>query len=261
MERCLKGRVCLVTGGSSGIGRGISIELARRGSSVVIADLQEDSRKGKYETPAPNTTTVQEIEKLGGRGLFVRTDVSDENSVRSALEQTIRHFEGIDILVNNAAVLIPGDSQQLSVADWDRVLAVNLRALFLTTKFSVPFLKQSRAGRIINISSVAAFFGGGGPAYTAAKAAVVNLTRDSALELAPDGITVNAVCPGFVQTSMHDTFTEEKEEQLRQGTPLKRAGTPAEIGRACVFLASDDAAWITGIALPVDGGWLAQVHT
>ena len=258
---CLRDRVCLVTGGSSGIGRGISIELAREGASVVIADLQETPRRGKYEPAPPTTTTVEEIEKLGSRGLFVRSDVSDEKSVRRVLQKTTQRFAGIDILVNNAAVLIPGNSQELSVEQWDRVLAVNLRALFLTTKFSVPFLKQSKTGRIINIASVAAFAGGGGPAYTAAKAAVVNLTRDSALELAPYGITVNAVCPGFVKTAMHDDFTEEKIEQLRQGTPLKRAGKPEEIGRTCVFLASDDGAWITGIALPVDGGWLARVHT
>ena len=257
----LRDRVCLVTGGSSGIGRGISIELAREGASVVIADLQETPRRGKYEPAPPTTTTVEEIEKLGSRGLFVRSDVSDEKSVRRVLQKTTQRFAGIDILVNNAAVLIPGNSQELSVEQWDRVLAVNLRALFLTTKFSVPFLKQSKAGRIINIASVAAFAGGGGPAYTAAKAAVVNLSRDSALELAPYGITVNAVCPGFVKTAMHDDFTEEKIEHLRQGTPLKRAGKPEEIGRTCVFLASDDGAWITGIALPVDGGWLARVHT
>jgi len=257
----LKDRVGLVTGGSSGIGRGIAIELAQEGASVVIADLEESPRLGKYDPATTTTTTVEEIEKLGGRALFVHTDVSEEVSVRSALQQVVRHFKGLDILVNNAAVLIPGNSQELSVEQWDQVLGVNLKSLFLTTKFSAPFLKESETGRIINISSVAAFFGGGGPAYTASKAAVLNLTRDSALELAPDGITVNAVCPGFVQTSMHDTFTEEKEEQLRQETPLQRAGTPAEIGRACVFLASDDAAWITGIALPVDGGWLARVHT
>ena len=261
MEMRLRDRVGLVTGGSSGIGRGISIELAREGASVVIADLQETPRRGKYETDPPTTTTVEEIEKLGTRGLFVRTDVSDEQSVRRMLQKTIQRFAGIDIMVNNAAVLTPGNSQELSVEQWDRVLAVNLRSLFLTTKFAAPFLKQSKAGRIINIASVAAFFGGGGPAYSAAKAAVVNLTRDSALELAPYGVTVNAVCPGFVKTAMHDHFTEEKQKQLRQGTPLKRAGTPAEIGRTCVFLASDDGAWITGIALPVDGGWLARVHT
>ena len=227
----------------------------------MIADLQETPRRGKYEPAPPTTTTVEEIEKLGSRGLFVRSDVSDEKSVRRVLQKTTQRFAGIDILVNNAAVLIAGNSQELSVEQWDRVLAVNLRALFLTTKFSVPFLKQSKAGRIINIASVAAFAGGGGPAYTAAKAAVVNLTRDSALELAPYGITVNAVCPGLVKTAMLDDFTEEKIEQLRQGTPLKRAGKPEEIGRTCVFLASDDGAWITGIALPVDGGWLARVHT
>ncbi len=261
MEMRLRDRVGLVTGGSSGIGRGISIELAREGASVVIADLQETPRRGKYEPDPPTTTTVEEIEKLGTRGLFVRTDVSDEQSVRRMLQKTIQRFAGVDIMVNNAAVLTPGNSQELSVEQWDRVLAVNLRSLFLTTKFAAPFLKQSKAGRIINIASVAAFFGGGGPAYSAAKAAVVNLTRDSALELAPNGVTVNAVCPGFVKTAMHDHFTEEKQEQLRQGTPLNRAGTPAEIGRTCVFLASDDGAWITGIALPVDGGWLARVHT
>ncbi len=254
----LKNRVCVVTGGSSGIGRGISIELAREGASVVIADLQEKPKQGKYEPFPSSTTTVEEIEKLGRQAFYICTEVSDEHSVENTVQQTIKHFSTIDILVNNAAILLPGNSQQLSFEEWDRVLGINLRAFFVTTKLSVPSLKNSRAGRIINISSVAAFFGGGGPAYSASKAAIVNLTRDSAIELAPHGITVNAVCPGFVQTSMHDSFTEEKEEQIRQGTPLKRAGTPKEIGRACVFLASDDASWITGISLPVDGGWLAR---
>lgn len=254
----LKDRVSIVTGGSSGIGRSICLEFARAGAKVVVADIQQAPKRGKYHETDTTTTTLSEIEQVGAEGLFVQMDVAEEAGVRSLIEQTVEHFGGIDILVNNAAIFILGSSQGLSMAEWDRVIAVNLRGLFLTTKFAIPYLKKSRAGRIINIASVLAFGGGHGPAYAPSKAAVVNLTQDIAIELAPHAITANAICPGYIETAMQDYQTEDDIEQLRQRTPLPRFGTPRDIGLACLFLASDDASWISGIALPVDGGWLAR---
>ena len=138
-------------------------------------------------------------------------------------------------------------------------MGINLRALFLTTRAAVPHLKQSRAGRIVNIASVHAFHGGGGPAYAPAKAGVVNLTRDTAVELASHGITANTICPGYIETPIQDYLTEAQIAEAAEKTPLPRLGLPRDIGRACVFFASDDAEWITGATLPVDGGWLAPI--
>ncbi|OGG51709.1 MAG: hypothetical protein A3F84_23455 [Candidatus Handelsmanbacteria bacterium RIFCSPLOWO2_12_FULL_64_10] len=255
----LKDRVAIVTGGSSGIGRGVCIEFAREGARVVVADVQEAPRRGKYHEQTTVTPTVAEVESLGAKGLFVRADISDEAAVRDLMERAVSHFGGLDILVNNGGIYIPGSSQGLSVADWDRVVGLNLRGVFLATRVAVPHLRRSRAGRIIHIASVHAFGGGGGPAYAPAKAGVVNLARDSAVELGRDNITVNAICPGYIETAIQDYLTPDQIEDCRRRTPLPRLGLPKDIGRACVFLASDDASWITGVALTVDGGWRARV--
>ena len=137
-------------------------------------------------------------------------------------------------------------------------MAVNLRALYVASKYAMPHLKKP-SGRIIHIASVQAYGGGGGPAYAASKAGVVNLTRDTALELAPFGATVNAICPGYIETPIQDYLTPQDIADSRAKTPLPRLGLPEDIGKAAVFFASDDAAWITGTALPVDGGWMASI--
>ncbi len=255
----LKDRVAIVTGASSGIGRGVALELAREGARVAVADIQEVPKRGKYHETDVTTPTAEEVERLGSEGMFIETDTADEAAVRRMVEQAAERFGGVDILVNNAGIHIPGNSQEMSVADWDRVVGVNLRGVFLGIKSAVPYLKQSQAGRIISIASVHAFGGGGGPAYAPAKAGLVNLTRDIAIEVAPDGVTVNAICPGYIETAIQDYLTEEQIEAARERIPLPRFGLPRDIGRAAVFLASDDAEWITGTALPVDGGWLAPV--
>lgn len=252
-------RVAVVTGGSSGIGRGICLEFAREGAKVVVADIQEAPKRGKYHDRDVTTPTVAEIEKLGAQGLFVHTDVADERAVRRLIETAVAHFGGLDILVNNAGIYTPGNSQEIAVADWDRITNVNLKAVFLTTRYAMPHLEKSKAGRIINIASVHAFGGGGGPPYAAAKAGVVNLTRDTAVEAGRKGVTANAICPGYIETPIQDYLTVEQIEDCRTRTPLPRLGLPRDIGRACVFFASDDAEWITGAALPVDGGWRAPV--
>ncbi|MEE2659776.1 MAG: glucose 1-dehydrogenase [Candidatus Latescibacterota bacterium] len=255
----LKNRTAIVTGGSSGIGRGICLEFAREGANVIVSDIQEAPKQGKYHEQDTVTPTVEEVAKLGGQGLFVQTDVANESCVQHLLTRTLERFGSVDIVVNNAGIIIPAKSQQLSSVDWDRVIGVNLKSVFLTTKYCLPHLEQSAAGRIINIASVHAFAGGGGPAYAPTKAGVVNLTKDTAVEVGERGITCNAICPGYIETAIQDYLTAEQIEHCRKATPLPRLGLPRDIGRAAVFLASDDAEWITGAALPVDGGWLAPI--
>ncbi len=254
----LKDRISIVTGGSSGIGRGIALEFAREGARVAIVDKQESPLQGKYHEKDVTTPTLQEIEKLGAQGIFIKTDVSDESHVAQMIQQTVEHFGGIDILVNNAGIHIPGGTQDISITDWDKVVGVNLRGVFLTTKLTIPHLKKSQFGRIIQIASVHAYGGGAGPAYASAKAAVVNMVRDTALEVGENGITVNAICPGYIETAIQDYLTPEQIESSLEKTPMQRLGLPKDIGRAAVFFASDDAEWVTGTSLLVDGGASAK---
>ena len=236
------------------------MELAREGAQIVVADLQEEPKRGKLFERDTVTPTVAEVEKLGSEGLFIKADVSREADVERFVEEGAAEFGRLDILVNGARIGVMGGTLDLSVPDWDRILDVNLKGVFVTTKHALPYLKQSPAGRIINIASVHSFRGGIGPAYTASKAGVMNLTRDLAVEVGEAGVTANAICPRAIETAMQDSMGDAAErlcEAIQSVTPISRLGTPRDIGRACVFLASDDAAWITGIALPVDGGLLS----
>jgi NAD(P)-dependent dehydrogenase (short-subunit alcohol dehydrogenase family) len=255
----LKNRIAIVTGGSSGIGRGIALEFAREGARVVVADIQKEPRRGKYHEQETKTPTVEEIEKLGAQGKFIQTDMADESQVERLIQGTVEHFGGLDILVNNAGIYIPGGSQETTIADWDKVIGVNLRGVFVATKLAIPHLTQSRYGRIIQIASVHAYGGGAGPSYVAAKAGLVNLVRDTALEVGRYGVTVNAICPGYIETAIQDYLTVEQIEACKQRTPLPRLGLSRDIGRAAIFLASDDGEWITGASLVVDGGYIAGV--
>jgi NAD(P)-dependent dehydrogenase (short-subunit alcohol dehydrogenase family) len=255
----LKDRIAIITGGSSGIGRGIALEFAREGARIAIADKREVPLRGIYHETDVATPTVEEIEKLGTQGIFVQTDVADESQIAHVLQQTVEHFGGLDILINNAGIHIPGGVQELSIADWDKVVGVNLRGVFVATKLALPHLKQSKFGRIIQIASVHAYGGGAGPAYAPAKSAVVNMVRDTALEIGQFGITVNAICPGYIETAIQDYLTPEQVEEALEKTALLRFGLPRDIGRAAVFFASDDAEWVTGASLLVDGGFAAGV--
>lgn len=255
----LKDRVAIVTGGSSGIGRGIALEFAHEGARIVVADIQETPLRGKYHETDVTTPTVEEIEKLGAQGMFIQTDVANEAHIAHTIQHTFEHFGGIDILVNNAGIHIPGGAQELSIADWDRVVGVNLRGIFVATKLALPHLKHSQFGRIIQIASVHAYGGGAGPAYAPVKAAVVNMVRDTALEIGQFGITVNAICPGYIETAIQDYLTPKQVEEALEKTAMPRFGLPRDVGRAAVFFASDDAEWVTGASLLVDGGFAAGV--
>ena len=256
----LEDRIAIVTGASSGIGRGIALEFASEGAKVVVADMREEPKRGKHFETDAAPPTVAVIEEMGEEGLFVQTDVGREEAVADLVDATVTQFGGLDILVNNAGIHIPGTSQELSLTDWDRVQAVNLRGVFMMIKASLPHLKKTAHGRIINISSIHAFAGcESASPYSASKAGLVNLSRSIALEVAERSLTVNTICPGYIETAVQDYQNEQDIEDARKRTPLPRFGKPRDIGRAAVFLASDDASWITGSTLTVDGGWTASI--
>ena len=255
----LKDRVAIVTGASSGIGRGIALELAREGAKVVVSDITEVPKQGKYHEQNTTTPTAAEIEKLGGEAVFVAADVSEESQVSDLVQAATDRYGRLDILVNNAGIYFDTGAVSTSSEDWDRLIGINLKGVFLGVKYALPHLRRSPAGRVINIASVHSFGGGGGPAYASAKAGVLNMTRDTAVEAASDGVTANTICPGYIETPIQDALSPEQVELANKMTPLPRLGLPSDIGRAAVFFASDDAQWVTGTALPVDGGLLSPV--
>ena len=254
----LAGRTALVTGGSSGIGRSIAVEFAREGASVSIVDVDEKPKRGKYHEKDVTTKTVEEVEILGSDAIFFEVDVTNDNDYKNAIDATYNRFKSLDILVNNAGIHVPGGIEDLSSAEWDRIIAVNLRAAYIGIKYAVPHLKMSDHGRIIQIASIHAYGGGLGPAYPASKAAVNNLLRDVAVELGGYGITANVIWPGYIETAIQDYLDPSEIDDYRSAIPLKRLGRPHDVARTAVFLASDDAEWITGISLVVDGGHLAK---
>lgn len=247
----------IVTGGASGIGRGIAIRFAEEGANVSIGDIRREPQSGKYFDKDVSVPTDEVVsEEYGVDSMYVETDVSEPEQVEHLVESTSAELGGIDVLVNNAGIYIPGTTQELSYEDWRKVLGVNLEGVFLCSKYAIPHLQDSE-GDIVNISSVHAIDGGAGPAYPSTKAGVLNLTRDLAVELGPDGIRVNAICPGPIGTPMQDVWPEEVIEAQREATLVGRFGFPDDIGDAAVFLASEEASFITGQSLFVDGGFTA----
>jgi len=251
-------RTVIVTGAASGIGRGIAHRFGEEGANVVGADLRREPKQGDcYDTDATVPTAERISEETPGDGIFVETDVSDPESVEAMVETAVETYGGVDVLVNNAGIQVIGDSQTTDIDDWHRSLDVDLSGVFYCSKYAIPHLKE-RSGQLINIGSVRGYEGGGGPSYAAAKGGVINLTRDLAKELGPDGVRVNCINPGYVETPLQDYLTEGDIEKSREHTLLPRFGTPEDIGDVAVFLASDEASFMTGVNVPVDGGWLAH---
>lgn len=259
MHQRLAGRTAIVTGGSSGIGRGICLRFAAEGARVVVADLSPEPRRGRYHETDTVVPAAEAAAAAGGTAWFVRTDVAEDGSLAGLVAATVERWGGVDILVNNAGVYTPGGLAELPLEEWDRLLRVNLRAAVALSRLALPHLKQSPHGRVLHVASVHASGGGGGPAYPPAKAALVNLAKDMAVELGPFGVTVNAISPGYVETAIQDYLTPEQIAACRRRTPLPRLGRPADIAAAAAFLASDEGEWITGIELVVDGGFTAPV--
>lgn len=254
-------RVAVVTGASSGIGRAIATRLAESGATIVVADIQRDPRPGShFQTDVATPTDVVVEDQHGVDSLYVETDTGDPAAVEAMVEETVEAFGRLDVLVNNAGILVPGTSQEVSVEEYQRMIDINLNGYFYTAKFAVPELRAAPHGRIVNISSVNAHYGGSGAGYAASKAGIVNLTRDLALEVADAGVTVNAVLPGVIKTPLQDVGGEAAIERRKANTPLPRLGEPSDVAAATAFFASEEAEWITGAQLLVDGGYLAGRH-
>ena len=251
--------ICLITGGSSGIGRGVAIGFAKEGSFVVITDIQEHPKTGKYHETDLTTTTLEEVKNIGGNGIFIRADISSEQDITRLTEKIRSNYGKLDILVNNAGIHIPGSIEELSIEDWDKVIGLNLRGVFYLSKNCIGLLKESGRGRIIHIASIHALGGGAGPAYAPAKAGILNLTKDMSIALGKYGITVNAICPGYIETPIQDYLKPEEIKSFKETLPIKRLGKPKDIANAALFLASAESEWITGTSLVVDGGGIAGI--
>ncbi len=241
----LNGRTALVTGASQGIGRATALELARHGAVVALAARSVDKL----------ATVRAEITAAGGSAEVFPLDISSEESIKTVAKAIIAQMGPVHILVNNAGVTRDGLAMRMKVADWNEVLTTNLTGAFLLTQAVLSPMLRERWGRIINITSVVGETGQAGQAnYAASKAGLIGLTKSLARELASRNITVNAVAPGFIQTAMTDVLTEEQKSAMLGVVPLGRPGTDADIATAVRFLASDDAAYITGHTLDVNGG-------
>jgi len=256
--KSFEGKVALVTGSSSGIGRATAIAFAREGARVVVTGRRENEGK----------ETVGLIEKAGSEGLFIRTGVSREVDVKAMVEGTVKAFGRLDYAVNNAGIegnLAPLAEQ--TTDSYDAVLGINVRGVFLSMKYEIPQMLKNGGGAIVNMSSVVGLvaYPGMGP-YVASKHAVLGLTKTAALEYAKSGIRINAVSPAVIETDMVDRFVNalaagkegEMRQQLASMHPIGRAGKPEEIANAVLYLCSDGASFITGQTLAVDGGFTAQ---
>jgi 3-oxoacyl-[acyl-carrier protein] reductase len=242
----LDGRVAVVTGAGRGIGRGIALELARQGAIVVI----------NYNSSADAANeVVTTIEGMGGRALAVKADVSNAEAAAGLIKSATDQFEKIDILVNNAGVTRDNVIMMMQEDDWDTVLDTNLKSCWLCCKAASKAMMRKRYGRIINITSVSGIAGQGGQTnYSASKAGMIGLTKSLAKEVAVRNITVNAVAPGFIDSDMTAALGAEMLQQVDAAIPLGRRGSAEDVAYAVAFLASDQAAYITGQVLSVDGG-------
>ena len=242
----LTGKVAIVTGSGRGIGKAIAMKLAEVGATIVINDVGDN---------APVEQTVAEIIKINRQALAVMADVSSTTDVARLVEATTKTYGKVDILVNNAGIARDQLTMRMTDEDWDKVLAIDLKSVFLCTRAVLrPMLKQ-RSGRIISISSVVGIIGNVGQAnYASAKAGIIGFTKSIAKEVASRGITVNAVAPGFIDTPMTQALPEERKQALLNSIPLGYLGTPRDIAETVAFLASEEARYITGQVITVDGG-------
>jgi len=247
----LAGKVCVITGAGSGMGRVASVIFAREGAKVVVADVSE----------AAGNETVAEVRAAGGEASFVRADVSREADAKAMIDHALATYGQVDCLYNNAGIMPEGDHSVIDtdVDTWDRVMAVNVRGVFLGCKYAIPAMIANGGGSIINIASFVAILGCSVPqdAYTASKGALLSLTRSMAVQFAPKGVRTNAICPGPVETPLLLDWLVKDEEAKRirlARNPSGRFGKPEEIVNLAVYLASDESRWTNGASLVVDGG-------
>ncbi|CAI7609402.1 unnamed protein product [Penicillium glandicola] len=263
----LQDKVAIVTGSSSGLGRAIAIRYAQEGAKVVCADLTPTARSQEEA----EITTYDFIVRDGGQAIFLQTDVGDATQMENLVQTAVKEYGRLDILVNNAGISIeartPAVLHLTDEATWDTTMRVNTKSVFLGCKYALTQMlaqephSSGDRGWIVNISSIMGMIGGPeNPSYCASKGAVSNLTRQMALDYAPENIHINAICPGYTQTAIFkETITNLTPwEDLKRRHPLKGPGMPEDIARIAVVLASDDASWVTGVCLPVDGGYTAR---
>jgi NAD(P)-dependent dehydrogenase (short-subunit alcohol dehydrogenase family) len=244
----LVGKVAIVTGGASGIGEATARLFASHGARVVIADISAER----------SLAVATAIKNVGGRALARQTDITDESSVVALMDQTEATFGRLDVLVNSAGISLSKLDVDTSVEEWDHVMAINVKGTFLTTKHAVPLMKKVRGGSIINIASIAANVGWAGfAAYCASKGAVRALTKASAIAHGRDGVRVNSVHPGVTRTPMTEASLNQKVGRYGDGPPLGRFGEAIDIANCCLFLASDESAFVHGAELIADGGTIA----
>lgn len=252
----LKDKIALITGGGSGIGRATCQLFAEEGAKVAVVDVNQ---KGGKETAAL-------VRKAGGQAVFIKADVSQEDQVKRMVARAVREFGGLHILVNNAAAFVFGRVENATLEDWNRVLGTNVIGPALGVKHAVPAMKKSGGGAIVTIGSISSFIAQPDYVpYNTSKSAVINMTRCLAMDLAPFNIRANVVCPGVIRTPALQRIIDERkmtpeEVKAEWGNAhlLKRLGEPREIAQAVLFLASDDASFVTGTFLMVDGGYTAQ---
>jgi 3-oxoacyl-[acyl-carrier protein] reductase len=238
-------RIAMVTGGSRGIGRETALMLARTGLFIVVASPEVEN----------NAKVAEEIHAAGGAAMTLDLDVSSQEAVKAGFAQVIAEKGRVDILVNNAGITRDGLAMRMKPADWDLVLKINLYGAFFAAQQALPGMMKARWGRIVNIASVVGQAGSPGQAnYAASKAGLIGMTKALAQEVGSRGITVNAVAPGYIQTDMTAGLPEELKQKMLTAIPLARMGVPADIANAVKFLVSDDAAYITGHVLSVNGG-------
>ena len=249
----LQNKIAIVTGGGSGIGRGISEMFSREGAKVMVVDWEVT---GGMEV-------IAQIKDAGGEAMFLKVDVSRAMDTRNMVRTAVETWGKLDILVNNAGIVRVGSVIETSEDEWDEVLNINLKGVFLCSKFAIPEMIRTGSGTIINIASVGGLVGPAElAAYGSAKAGVINLTRQMAVDFGPEGIRVNCISPGTIVTEMHQAFysAEEKDAVLAEWAstkPLRKVGYPKDIAYAAIYLASDESAFVTGTNLIVDGGTMA----
>ncbi|HLR71079.1 MAG TPA: 3-oxoacyl-[acyl-carrier-protein] reductase [Pseudogracilibacillus sp.] len=242
----LEGKTALVTGSSRGIGRAIALELGRRGVNVAVNYAGNEQKAEEV---------VQELKNIGVQAMKVQANVADEKEVKAMIKEVVKQFDRLDILVNNAGITKDNLLMRMKVDEFDDVIETNLKGAFLCTKTVSRQMMRQRYGKIINIASIVGVSGNPGQAnYVAAKAGLIGLTKSTAKELASRNILVNAIAPGFITTDMTDILTEEQRDAILAQIPLDKLGEPEDIAKTVCFLASDDAKYITGQTIHVDGG-------
>jgi len=247
----LKGKVCFVTGGASGMGRVASEAFCREGAKVAVADINADQRK----------SAVSEIKHAGGDCFDVECDVTKEAQVKSAVDATVKRFGRLDVLYNNAGIMMSEDNSVVNTEEWvwDKTLAVNLKGIYLCCKYAIPEMIKAGRGSVINIASFVGLIGCSVPqdAYTASKGAVIALTKSLAVQFGPKGVRSNAICPGPIETPLLTEWLLKDEEAKRirlARNPTGRFGRPEDIVNAGIYLASDESTWTNGAILVIDGG-------